>query len=274
MRATFLPGCCALAGALIFMQTAFAQAPRVEDLAAMKALQSAGVTFKRSLKLPAGELSVGDDAARIPPASLQTTYKLDAAAFTPGVVTLCPTGTTDNQAKAGCRIVGIVNSYPVNANNVERWVAETKGQLIGNAAWFMAPENRAARMNELLRLARFVDPAFEGCITRLAQTAEGSAEACFKTRDNNERTALYLKLCRSSINGIRGDLIVTVPDVEPDYCAIDPKSGLATTLTFDQRNGRIGVAIMTILPVFEAGARADLLEKKNQQQNFKAPGRL
>ena len=264
----------AILGASLSAQSVFAQAPKMEDVASLKALQSTSAGFKRSLRLPTGEFSLGDDAGKVTASSLQTTYKLDATAFTPGLVTLCPPGSEDNKAMAGCKIVGINNSYPVNANNVDRWVSEVKSQLIGNSNWFMSPENQSERSSAVLRLAGIFDQAFAGCIMRLTQVSESSAESCFKTKDNNERIALYLKLCRSSINGIRGDLIVTAPDNGPDFCAIDPKSGIATTLTFDQRNSRMGVAIMSILPIIELATRSDIIEQRNQQQNFKPPGRL
>ncbi len=198
--------------ALFYTPSLFAQALKPDDLSSVKALSDPAVTFKRSLRLPTGEISVGQDADNLPASSLLTSYKLDANSFAPGVVTFCPEGMTDNQAKAGCKIIGIVNSYSVNSSNLERWVSEIKTQLIGASPWFITPQNYLQITQSAMAQANISDDVFESCVVRLAQLAEKNSESCFKTKNNNERIALYFRLCHASINGIRGDLIITRAD--------------------------------------------------------------
>jgi len=263
-----------LIAATVAVQSSLSQTVKLEDLASLKAIQSSSVSFKRSLKLPSGEFSVGDDAGKIPPASLLSDYKLDSSSPLPGVVTACPDGVKDNQALPGCKIVGITNTYMVSPNNAERWVSDTKAQLIGNANWFISPQNESENAKSLIRLANIYDSAFEGCVTRLTKTTEPTSEPCFKTTNNDERISLNLRLCRASINGIRGNLIVTNADRSPHYCAVDPKSGLAVALTYNEQKGRMGLAIFSILPLYELGDRMAIQEKINEQRKYSAPARL
>ena len=91
---------------LVSAKPAHSQLKSLDELSSIRGLQNTASSVKKSLKLPTGELSVGADAGGIPTSALLTNDKLDSTSSYPGVVTLCPDGVTDNQAKAGCKIIG------------------------------------------------------------------------------------------------------------------------------------------------------------------------
>jgi len=258
----------ALAGAA--PAQAQAQGPKLEELASIKAPNAAQIAVKRSLRLPAGEFSVGAPAGQVPAASLLPL--LSARDLKPGAAALCPMGVRDNQARADCRIVAIANAYTVDQPNRERWVAESKAQLIGNAAWTLSPANQLETFNFLIRNATALEPAFDACIERLSKSKEASAEACFKGATRDEAYLLAIRLCFAQIKAPEGDLDVSSSiSTAPTYCAVDPKSGIVVTLALEEGGNRIGVAITTLLPIFELFARANAMDTEQRQQNYTPP---
>ena len=244
--------------------------PKLEELSSIKGPNAAQLAVKRSLRVGAGEFSVGAPAAQVPTASLLST--LSASDFKPGLATVCPVGSKDNQALADCRIVAVANAYNVDRPNMERWVAESKAQLIGNVAWTLSPANQQETLTFLLRNATASEPAFDACIERLSKSTEASAEACFKGASRDEAFLLAIRLCHAQIKAPDGDLdVVSSISTAPSYCAVDPKSGLVVTMKLEEGGNRIGVAITALLPIFELAARSRAMETQERQQNYTPP---
>jgi hypothetical protein len=244
--------------------------PKLEELSSIKGPNAAQIAVKRSLRVGATEYNVGAPAAQVPTNALLST--LSASDFKPGLATLCPIGSKDNQARADCRIVAVANAYNVDQPNMARWVAESKAQLIGNAAWTLSPANQQETFNFLLRNVTALEPAFDACIERLSKSAEASAESCFKGASRDEAYLLAIRLCYGQIKAPEGDLdVVSSISTAPSYCAVDPKSGLVVTLKLEEGGSRIGVAITSLLPIYELAARSRAMETQQRQQNYTPP---
>ncbi len=244
--------------------------PKLEELASIKGPNAPQLAVKRSLRLPAGEFAVGAPAAQVPTALVLSV--LSASDFKPGLATLCPIGSKDNQARADCRIVAVANAYNVDRPNMERWVAESKIQLIGEAAWTLTPATQQETFGFLLRNVTASEPAFDACIERLSKSAEASAEACFKGASRDEVRLLAIRLCYAQIKAPEVDLdVVSSISTASSYCAVDPKSGLVVTVKLEEGGNRIGVAITALLPIYELVARSRAMETQQRQQNYTPP---
>lgn len=256
-------------------QWALAQAqpikyPSVAALSSIKPIANSGGSFKRSLTFSSGEVAVGIGSNQVNPSDLVDSLQyLAPGNRDQGLVTLCSSGIIDNSIHPECVVVGIARSYQVQKENMQRWVADTSPQLIGQAQWDVTPKNNL--YNVVLRNSMSIEPAFDKCLERVLQP-KNSVQSCFQTATKDEISFIVFRLCYGEMklreNGLDLNSNLSTPIT---FCAVDRKTGLVSSLFLDETRGRVTVALSAPISLYELYARSTALETQQTQKQYTPP---
>lgn len=263
---------CGLLGlsSLALAQSQAINYPTVASLSSVKLIVGQIGTFKKNLTFSSGEVSIGMSAAQVNKADLVDSLQyLKPGNGQQGLVTLCPYGSKDNEVLPECAVVGIARTYPVQKENMERWLSEITPQLIGQAQWDVSPNNNLH--NFMLKNVMSIEPAFDQCIERVLQTKD-SMQACFQASSKEEVTAIIFRLCYGELKNLENGLDLNSNISTPiTFCAVDRKTGLVASLYFDEVKNRVTVALSTPVSIYEIFSRSKALETQQIQKQYTPP---